>query len=65
MDSSPIYRRADSSGPFVAPFCAPGIRPMLVIILFTLVLHVFLSESEIIGQLGPLKVTKRGCSRAA
>ncbi|MGI6559280.1 MAG: energy-coupling factor transporter transmembrane component T family protein [Limnochordia bacterium] len=41
-------------------FVLRGIRPMLVIILFTLVLHVFLSEGEIIGQLGPLKVTKEG-----
>ncbi|NMB16874.1 MAG: energy-coupling factor transporter transmembrane protein EcfT, partial [Firmicutes bacterium] len=41
-------------------FVLRGIRPMLVIILFTLVLHVFLSEGEAIWQLGPLKVTREG-----
>ncbi|NLN17497.1 MAG: energy-coupling factor transporter transmembrane protein EcfT [Firmicutes bacterium] len=41
-------------------FVLRGIRPMLVIILFTLVLHVFLSQGEVIGQLGPLKVTREG-----
>jgi energy-coupling factor transport system permease protein len=44
-------------------FVLRGIRPMLVIILFTLVLHVFLSEGEAIWQLGPLKVTREGLTK--
>lgn len=44
-------------------FVLRGIRPMLVIILFTLVLHVFLSEGEVIWQLGPLKVTREGLTK--
>ena len=56
----PIYQRADSSGPFVAPFCAPGDSSHAGYHPFHPGPPVFLSEGGIIGQLGPLKVTKEG-----
>ena len=41
-------------------FVFRGLRPILFIIIFTLIIHLFMSEGKIIYQIGFLKVTEEG-----
>lgn len=41
-------------------FVFKGLRPIIYLILFTLVLHLFMTEGEIIFRLGFLKITREG-----
>ena len=41
-------------------FVLMGLRPVLFIILFTLIIHIFMTEGEVIYQLGFLKITQEG-----
>ena len=41
-------------------FVFRGLRPILFIIIFTLIIHLFMTEGEVIYQLGFLKITQEG-----
>jgi len=41
-------------------FVLMGLRPVLFIIIFTLIIHIFMTEGEVIYQLGFLKITQEG-----
>jgi len=41
-------------------FVFRGLRPILFIIIFTLIIHLFMTEGEVIFQLGFLKITQEG-----
>jgi len=41
-------------------FVFRGLRPILFIIIFTLIIHLFMTEGEILYQVGFLKITKEG-----
>jgi len=41
-------------------FVLRGLRPILYIILFTLVIHLFMTEGEVIYRLGIFKITREG-----
>ncbi len=41
-------------------FVFRGLRPLLFIIIFTLIIHLFMTEGEVIYQLGFLKITREG-----
>ena len=44
-------------------FVLRGIRPLLIIIILTLVIHFFTTQGEVIFQLGVLKITREGINR--
>jgi len=41
-------------------FVFRGLRPLLFIIIFTLIIHLFMTEGKVIFQLGFLKITQEG-----
>ena len=41
-------------------FVLMGLRPVLFIIIFTLIIHIFMTEGKVIYQLGFLKITQEG-----
>jgi len=41
-------------------FVLMGLRPLLFIIIFTLIIHLFMTEGEVIYRLGFLKITREG-----
>lgn len=44
-------------------FVFRGLRPILFIVIFTLIIHLFMTEGEILYRLGFLKITKEGLIR--
>lgn len=44
-------------------FVLRGLRPLLVILIFTLVLNIFLTPGEVLAQAGPVAVTREGLLR--
>lgn len=45
-------------------FIIKGLKPLMMIILITLVINIFMTKGEILYKLGPLVVTKEGLSQA-
>ncbi len=46
-------------------FILRGLKPIIFIILFTLILNLFWSEGEVLARLGPLKITDKGIRQSA
>ncbi|MGI6036792.1 MAG: energy-coupling factor transporter transmembrane component T family protein [Limnochordia bacterium] len=44
-------------------FILRGLRPIIVILLFTLTLHIFLTEGTVLWQVGPIKITEEGLNK--
>lgn len=46
-------------------FILRGLRPLMFIIMITFFINIFLTQGEVIFEIGPLNITKQGLSRAA
>jgi energy-coupling factor transport system permease protein len=46
-------------------YMARGLKPVMFLIVLTMLINLFLTPGEIIWTLGPLKVAREGISRAA